>query len=93
MRIYERDRLSSRRKLLRLFSFICGVFLLAFGVFLAFIYREFYFNIPVAEPGGPKGPYMYDVILGILLFIIGMVLVVASYYHPWRNTSDWQRMS
>ena len=76
--------MSLTRKLLRLLSLVCGILLIAISPLLIF-HTEF------EEPtfGPISGSYareqfwihIYSLIFGLFLFIVGLVLIVASYYH------------
>jgi hypothetical protein len=78
--------LALKRKLLRLLSFICGALLIAISPF-------FIFHIEFEEPPSTFPPvdysyavqqmwiHTYYIIFGVFLFIAGLVLIVASYYH------------
>jgi hypothetical protein len=76
--------LSSRRKLFRLLSLVCGVFLIVASPFFIF-YRDS--NYPPGVRGGKDMfgkdmtfPNIYYTSFGVFLLIAGFVLVVASYY-------------
>jgi sulfite exporter TauE/SafE len=72
--------LSSRRKLLRLLSLVCGVLLIVFSVFLLLFYRELSWNTGIPSPYPELVSNIYYIMLGVILLILGIALIVASYY-------------
>ena len=78
--------MSSRRKLLRLLSLVCGILLIVFSVFLMARYEVFHYFYGGSEGGRGTNYfyyYAYRLIVLILIgavFILGLALIVASYY-------------
>jgi hypothetical protein len=73
--------LSLRRKLLRLLSLICGILLIAVSPFLIFHPEKIYYPHPSIAPGYFWGYNTYYILFGAFLLIVGLILVIASYYY------------
>jgi len=79
--------LSLRRKLLRLLSLVCGILMILFSIFLAARLEVFHYFYGGSEMGRGVNYfeyYGYRLFILILIgavFILGIALIVASYYH------------
>ena len=78
--------MSSRRKLLRLLSLVCGVLMILFSIFLVArldVFHYFYGGSEMGRGVNYFEYYGYRLFILILIgavFILGIALIVASYY-------------
>lgn len=79
--------MSLRRKLLRLLCLVCGILMILFSIFLVARLEVFHYFYGGSEMGRGVNYfeyYGYRLFILILIgavFILGIALIVASYYH------------
>ncbi|HUW47315.1 MAG TPA: hypothetical protein VMW36_01045 [Patescibacteria group bacterium] len=72
--------MSLSRILLRLLFLICGIFLIIVSPFFIFHPEKIYYPGPSLPPGYFWGYNTYYIMFGVFLLMVGLALIVASYY-------------